>query len=60
MIAWVYFAAVVAFVTLVGCAFWNDIGSWYTHEPRECIGCQRHFVKPGCPAHDPEARKVAA
>lgn len=24
-----------------------------------CTGCGRHYVKPECPVHDPEQRKVA-
>lgn len=30
-----------------------------TPGPFECIGCQRHRVVPGCPVHDPEARRVS-
>lgn len=25
-----------------------------------CLGCQRHFVIPGCPVHDPEDRSPRA
>jgi hypothetical protein len=24
---------------------------------RACTGCQRHFVLPGCPVHDPAERR---
>ena len=24
-----------------------------------CTGCGRHFVKPGCPVHDPQERRAA-
>ena len=26
----------------------------------ECSGCQRHYLIPGCPLHDPEERNAAA
>lgn len=28
-------------------------------EEAECSGCQRHFVKPGCPVHDEAQRRAA-
>ena len=60
MTVWVYLASVSAFIGFLGWCFWGQIGSLYDPQPKKCAGCQRHFVKPGCPVHDEELRKVAA
>lgn len=60
MTEWLAFSAIVAFISLLGWLAWDDIGSWYTHQPRECIGCGKGLMKPGCRVHDPQERKIAA
>lgn len=36
MAAWLEFAGVVAFITLIGWLMWNDIASWYDQDVCTC------------------------
>lgn len=37
------------------CAFIVADVAELAREQLKCTGCQRHFVRPGCPIHDPDA-----
>lgn len=57
---WIVLAAVTTFTTLLGWCIWGRVTDWYTPVVSvECKGCQRHFVRAGCPVHDDQLRKVA-
>lgn len=59
MIGWVYFILVVAFISFIGWKVWDDIGDLYAPHSRACTGCQRHFVKQGCPVHDTQDSRAS-
>lgn len=59
MIQWIYLGLIVAFISFVGWMIWDDIGDLYAPHAKACTGCQRHFVKPGCPVHDTQDSRAA-
>lgn len=48
---------VVSWVWLLRQAFSRN---GFFDKPMGCAGCQRHRLIPGCPVHDPQARKGSA
>lgn len=48
---------VLATFLLIIVAMLEDLDQLIAEAEAECAGCQRHFVIPGCPLHDPERRR---
>jgi len=57
--AWFEFAAICAFIGVVGWMLWDDISTWFNagyDQMAVCAGCRKGAIVPGCPLHDPLGR----